>query len=137
MSDRIDPAMAHTDPAAWPALQVVATQEDDVDILAFTGSDYLGLYDQDERDTMRTFIKTVVDKGHGKLLIDLRSINMMTSHGLSILITAIKHIRSNNGRLALFGLTRNVRKLFELTRMNLAFEVYETAEEAKQAMSRG
>ena len=137
MSDEIDPTMAHTDPAAWPALQVVATQEDDVDILAFTGSDYLGLYDQDERDTMRTFIKTVVDKGHGKLLIDLRSINMMTSHGLSIQITAIKHIRSNNGRLALFGLTRNVRKLFELTRMNLAFEVYETAEEAKQAMSRG
>lgn len=66
------------------------------------------------------------------VLLDLSRVTFLDSSGLGALVAAMKALAPTR-ELRLAGLTPPVRKVFELTRMDQVFVLYESAEAALDA----
>lgn len=60
-----------------------------------------------------------------KNLIDLSKVDFVDSAGLGSLLSCLKKAKSAGGELKIFGLTKSVRSLFELMRMQKIFSIYD------------
>ncbi|MCX7001811.1 MAG: STAS domain-containing protein [bacterium] len=69
----------------------------------------------------------------GKLALDLHQVTFVDSSGLGALLSCLRTLNTQGGDLKLFGLTKQVRALFELVRMQRVFDVFTTREEALRA----
>jgi anti-sigma B factor antagonist len=69
------------------------------------------------------------------LLLDFCSVDYIDSSGLATLIEYVRESAGFNGRLALFGLQKKVRTIFDLVRLNELFVISGTAEEATAALA--
>jgi anti-sigma B factor antagonist len=59
-----------------------------------------------------------------KVAVDLSQVTFIDSTGLSALVQGMKRCRERKGDLRLFGLQAPVRIIFELTRLDKAFEIF-------------
>jgi anti-sigma B factor antagonist len=64
------------------------------------------------------------------LVISLEGVSFIDSTALAILVQGMKQCRALNGDLRICGLGRPVRMIFELTRLDQAFEIFATEGEA-------
>jgi anti-sigma B factor antagonist len=78
----------------------------------------------------RAELLAVVEKGTGRLVVDLSDVSFVDSSGLSVLITAFKAIEERSGKMVLAGLSPEIQALIELTRLNEIFPVFSDAERA-------
>lgn len=69
------------------------------------------------------------------LLLDFSSVDYIDSSGLATLIEYVRESAAFNGKLALFGLQKKVRTIFDLVRLNELFVISGTAEEAIAALA--
>lgn len=75
-----------------------------------------------------------ISQGKNRIALDLGHVDFMDSSGLAALLSALKSL-GENGKMALFGLSDKVRKLFSITRLdNGVFIITATEEEAVQAL---
>jgi len=65
-----------------------------------------------------------------KVVINLAEVSYIDSSGLATLVEMLKKIKSYGGRLRLSNLADKVKGLFEITKLEKIFEIYETAEQA-------
>jgi len=63
--------------------------------------------------------------GRVKIVVDLSAVDFVDSTGLATLVAGLKHCRQAGGDLKLAGLRSRVRVIFELTRLDRAFQIYE------------
>jgi anti-sigma B factor antagonist len=68
-----------------------------------------------------------------KLALDLSRLRFVDSSGLGALISCLRKFNAKGGNLKLFGMSRQVRAVFELVRMHRIFEICETNEQAVAA----
>jgi anti-sigma B factor antagonist len=68
-----------------------------------------------------------------QLLVTLDRVTFIDSTGLSALVQALKRCRERNGELRISGLQQPVRIIFELTRLDRAFDIHATEGEALAA----
>ena len=64
------------------------------------------------------------------LLVDMSKVEFMDSSGLATLVGALKWCRLNGSELKLAGLTQRVRSIFEICRLDSAFQIYNSQAEA-------
>ena len=64
------------------------------------------------------------------VIVDMTEVNFMDSSGLAVLIGALKLSRINNSELKLTGLTKDVRDIFEICRLETIFQFFDTTDEA-------
>jgi anti-sigma B factor antagonist len=64
------------------------------------------------------------------LVIDLLGVTFIDSAALATLVQGMKQSRERGGDLVLANLAQPVRIIFELTRLDQAFEIYENLSEA-------
>ena len=70
-----------------------------------------------------------------QLVLDLKGIGFIDSSGLATLVRAFKRARSAGGNLALADLQPAVQKVFELTRLDKAFDVFRSSADAIQRLA--
>lgn len=63
--------------------------------------------------------------GRVKIAADLSAVDFVDSTGLATLVAGLKHCRRAGGDLMLTGLRSRVRVIFELTRLDHAFQIHE------------
>ena len=68
------------------------------------------------------------------IILDLTDVNFVDSSALAVMVRGMKHCREQKGELVLCGMRQPVRIIFELTRMDRAFRIFNTETEARQAM---
>jgi anti-sigma B factor antagonist len=68
-----------------------------------------------------------------QVIIDLSRVNFVDSTALATLVKGMKRCRQQNGDLRLCCLQQPVRIIFELTRLDKAFEIYPDEDEAVNA----
>jgi len=73
--------------------------------------------------------------GRKGVLIDLTDVQFVDSSGLGALLSCLRQISADGGRLRLCGISRTVRSLFELVRMHRVFEIHGSREEALAAFA--
>ena len=64
------------------------------------------------------------------LVVDMTEVEFMDSSGLAILVEALKWCRQNDSKLKLVGMVQTVRSVFEISRLDSIFQIYDTIEEA-------
>ena len=69
------------------------------------------------------------------VIIDLSKIELMTSVGLGLLISALATVRNAGGRMVLANITR-IQNLIAITRLNTVFECYDSIEETLESFKK-
>jgi anti-sigma B factor antagonist len=65
-----------------------------------------------------------------KVVFDLSELTHINSSGINFIVKNLTRCRINNGELILCGLKGNVLKIFELSKVNSLFTIYNTIEES-------
>lgn len=69
----------------------------------------------------------------GHLIINLKEVRFIDSSGVGTLTDIYRRIKRVDGKMALVGLNKMVRSVFEITRLDQFFSIYETEEEAMRS----
>lgn len=64
------------------------------------------------------------------LVVNMTKVGFMDSSGLATLVEVLKWCHRNDSQLKLVGLAENVRNVFELSRLESLFQIYDNEAEA-------
>jgi anti-sigma B factor antagonist len=68
-----------------------------------------------------------------KLVFDLSRLRFVDSSGLGAFISCLRKVNAKGGDLKLCGMAKQVRAVFELTRMHRIFDIFDAREKAVDA----
>lgn len=88
-----------------------------------------GRFDAHHVDSVKDELNNALLKTN-KLVVNLDGVNFMDSAALATLVQGMKHSRQAGGDLRVCSLQQPVRIIFELTRLDKAFVLYESVQEA-------
>jgi len=89
-----------------------------------------------ESEKFKAFLSKEIGDGATKLVVDLSECEFVDSSFLGALVVNLKKATSSGGDIKLSGLQSAVNSMFELTRMNRAFEIFKTKNEALNSFSK-
>jgi anti-sigma B factor antagonist len=92
-----------------------------------------GRFDAHEVPQVRTAMGAPLQQGATRLVINLADVTFIDSSGLASLVQGMKHCREAGGDLLLCELRQPVRIIFELTRLDRAFAIFESQAQALAA----
>ena len=73
----------------------------------------------------RAILKDIIDQGSGKLILNLSATSFMDSSGLAVIVSGLQAARKRDGDIYLCGMSKTVRALFELTRLQTVFQIFD------------
>ena len=82
---------------------------------------------------MEESIFQAIEEGSRALIIDLESVEYMSSAGLRVLLAGLKKMKSVGGELRLSSLQPHVREVFEMTGFSRLFTICQNIDEAKSS----
>jgi anti-sigma B factor antagonist len=68
--------------------------------------------------------------GQHRVVLDLSGVGFLDSTGLGVIVGILKRSRTNGGELLLAGAEPQVRKVFEITRMNDILPLHDSVDDA-------
>ena len=89
---------------------------------------------QESADELRETVTTLLDQGNKFFALDFSGVYLMDSYGMGVLIRILQRITKANGALVLHSLPVNIKRLLDLTRLNLVMEISDSREEAQQRL---
>jgi len=115
-----------TDSRANPR-QVVQNIRRDGDVTHVSLSGEVDLHRAGE---LREALLEVLSSKPAVTVIDMKNVDFMDSSGLATLIEALQLSRRNNGQLKLVAMQQRVRNIFEISRLESIFQIYDSEAEA-------
>ena len=112
--------------SASPA--VAETNASQVQILRLNGR-----FDAYEVPAVAAFLNEKIDAGQNNLVVNLSNVGFIDSAALSTLVQAMKRARQSGGDCRLCALQQSVRIIFELTRLDRAFQIFSDEAVATQS----
>jgi anti-sigma B factor antagonist len=88
-----------------------------------------------DADTVALFRKRgteLFEEGCFKFIVDVSSVSFIDSMGLGAMISLLRKTREKGGDVKLCGINKEIKEIFEITRLNKLFEVYEGVKEAQK-----
>lgn len=92
-----------------------------------------GRIDNDSSAAFQTRLLAALTPG-AAVLVDLSSVEYVSSAGLRALMMGSKQSKAANGRLAVTALGPVVKEIFEISRFSLVVQVFDTPTEAVAAL---
>lgn len=84
-----------------------------------------GYLDAHTFERLEGAITELFAKGHYKLVVDLGSVEYISSAGAGVLIGTLSEAHEHSGNIVLVNPTANVREVFDLLGLTLVFQVVE------------
>lgn len=95
-----------------------------------------GEIDLQQSPKLRALLQTQLKRRVAALLLDFSDVSYIDSSGLATLVEYYQQSREQGGRIALGALSRRVRSIFELVRLNEIFPIFETVAAARAELLR-
>jgi anti-anti-sigma factor len=93
--------------------------------------DLKGRMDAITAPQVREKIFSVIEQGeYNKLLLDCLGLDYVSSAGLRVLFEAAFKIQDQNGKIGCYGVSANVRNIFNLSDMASEISIFNSQEEA-------
>lgn len=92
--------------------------------------DLQGRFDLNAIPKVGDLLDQMTSSGWVKLVINLRQVKFIDSMALATLVRITKRCRQRGGDVRLYGLQQPVRVIFELTRLDRAFDLFDDEEAA-------
>ncbi|MBN2092048.1 STAS domain-containing protein [candidate division KSB1 bacterium] len=89
-----------------------------------------GEIDLDSSPDVRKQILTITQKKSPKIIINLAGVTYMDSSGVATMVEGLQRTNAYNGLFVLVNLGPGVREVFELSRLDKVFKIYEDINEA-------
>jgi len=106
--------------------------ENGIAVIAFTRDSL----DASNTKTFKDDMQPVLGQ-YSRILLDLEALQFVDSSGLGAMLSCLRAMHDKGGHLALCGMSKPVRTLFELVRMYRIFDIYASRAEALSVMDRG
>ncbi len=106
--------------------------ESGIAVIAFTRDSL----DASNTKTFKDDIQPILAR-HSRILLDLEALQFVDSSGLGAMLSCLRAMHDKGGHLALCGMSKPVRTLFELVRMYRIFDIYASRAEALSVMDKG
>lgn len=100
-------------------MNMSTTVAGDVEVLTLHGR-----FDAFEAAQVSEWLKERLGSGYDRIVVDMAGVQFVDSTGLAALVRAMKHCRESGGDLVLANLQPAVLMIFELTRLDKAFKVF-------------
>jgi anti-sigma B factor antagonist len=79
---------------------------------------------------VRGVLLKLIDKKAPVIIIDLKNVGYMDSSGVATLVEGWQRMKEYGGKIILASLRKEVRDVFELTKLDNFFEIYDSPEAA-------
>ncbi|HOJ17865.1 MAG: STAS domain-containing protein [Ignavibacteriales bacterium] len=86
-----------------------------------------------QSEKFKAFLSEQISPQSSRFVVDLSECEFVDSSFLGALVVNLKKTTALGGDIKLFGLQSAVNSMFELTRMNKAFEIFKTKNDAVNA----
>lgn len=107
-------------------LDVNHRQAGDVTILDLSGAIRMG----DGAIALRSAIRSLIEQGNKKVLLNLAAVKNIDSSGIGELIANYTSLSRDGGQLKLLSLTEKIRDLLVITKLLTVFDSYDDEAEA-------
>jgi len=114
----------------WLCMQIEKKTDQGVTTLILAGE-----IDLHASPTLRAELQSVAADHAPTLLVDFSNVDYIDSSGLATFIEYVREAAPFKGKLALFGLKKKVRTIFDLVRLNELFTIAETADAALASLA--
>lgn len=94
-------------------------------------TDITVLFVKDERidahnsTDLKNYILHMIEQGNCNIVVQMEPVRFVDSSGLGALLSGFKHAEAKAGKLSLANVQKQVLSMFELTRLNRVFEIYD------------
>jgi anti-sigma B factor antagonist len=89
--------------------------------LIVIGEEDLGLI---KSSSTKSGIEDELKSGVKDIALDMSNLNSVNSAGLGVLIGILNKVKNNGGKLKLVNVNDRVQNIFEITKLNLIFEIH-------------
>lgn len=72
----------------------------------------------DVAPALKAELLRVADKGLRALLVDAQQLELIDSSGVNVFVHLLKRIRPEGGKVVFYGLNANVRRLFDIVKLD-------------------
>jgi anti-sigma B factor antagonist len=79
---------------------------------------------------VRNAILELIENKSPLLIVNMSNVGYIDSSGVATLVEGLQQIKKYNGRFVLVDLGVEVKSVFELSRLDKVFEIYDSIEEA-------
>ena len=79
---------------------------------------------------LKDTVSAMIDAQKMKILIDLSAVHFIDSSGLGMLVACLRSAAKANGTLKITSLQESPKKLFEVTRLDRVFEIFDDRDSA-------
>ena len=80
-------------------------------------------------------VRSLVQQGHKKLLLNLGNVSYVDSAGLGELVQSYATVNKNGGALKLLNVTRRIKDLLSITKLLTVFDTFDNEAEAVHSFS--
>jgi anti-sigma B factor antagonist len=106
-------------------MEIIKSSRNSIPVLQLKGR-----FDAHEVEPVNAWFAEQGQAGNVKIIVNLEGVNFIDSTALSSLVRGLKICREKNGDLHVCTLQQPVRVIFELTRLDKAFDIFATEEDA-------
>jgi len=106
-------------------MKIEVTKENDIAIVAVEGE-----IDVETSPQLRERFDELLAQGEHNFVIDMGGVDFIDSSGLAAFVRLFKRVRVGEGDVKLCCVRPEILKIFELTRLNRVFDIFEARTEA-------
>jgi anti-sigma B factor antagonist len=113
--------------------ELLSQHKDDVLIVQFQAQKILSdvLIAQIGRELLE-----LADEANGKMLLDFQGVTFMSSAMIGKIVLLNKKCKANKTTVKLCNIAPSIMEVFEITRLNKVFSIYESVDEALKAFNK-
>ena len=95
----------------------------------------MGRLDASCASELKDKVLSMIDEKKNNILIDLGGIDFIDSSGLGMLVTCLRSVTKAGGLLKITSLQENPKNLFQTTRLDRVFDIFDDRDEAIKEFS--
>jgi len=105
-------------------MEIQQTNKGDFRVVSITGE-----IDLNSSPEMRKVFGEIIKEGASKVIVNLEAVSYIDSSGLATLIELMQKLKRNKGAMFLVGMSDKIKSLFEITKLDKLFKIYQTEDE--------
>ncbi|MDR6552032.1 STAS domain-containing protein [Paenibacillus qinlingensis] len=110
-------------------MNITEQQQGDIMLVSLQGR-----LDGNTSASLESAFAKLVEQGNGKFVFNLQGLEYVSSAGLRSLLSAAKMVKVIQGKLALARMNEHVKEVFDMSGFSSIFKLYETEDEAVNAI---
>jgi len=109
-------------------MEITERRIEDMDVLVLNGR-----LDAASAKELKNRVNHLVLENRVKLIVDMGNVDFIDSSGLGSLVSSLRAVNEREGDVKVVGLQKQVRSIFELTRLHRIFGIFDDVEAATKS----